>query len=62
MNICADCAGLERREEMLGLGFDDNTITDQVQRRLLRGTTPAILCRTVLGLDDCIQSVLPRSR
>jgi hypothetical protein len=61
MDVGADRAGLEAGEQMLGLRFNDQSIANQVQRLLLCGPAPAILCGAGFGLDDGVEGVLPRS-
>src|ERR1043166_385914 len=59
MDVSADRSRLETGKKLLRLSLDNDTVANQVQRRLLCGTAPAILGGTGLRFDNRIESVLP---
>src|SRR5436853_3209774 len=47
MDICADCAGLERLEQILGLRYDNGLVAQALERPVLGGANPPFLGGTV---------------
>ena len=61
VDIRAHRARLEGGEKMLRLRLNNNAIANQIQCRFPRRALPAILGWAMFGLDERIQSVLPRA-
>ena len=59
VQVRRDRAGLEHRQEMLRVGFDDDTGSNVIEGGMFDGAQPAGLGGIVLGFDERINGVLP---
>src|SRR5690606_25389375 len=59
VNVRADSARLQDGQEGLRLGFDDESMAQEVERAVLRGGDPSRLGRAALRLNDRLKGMLP---
>ena len=62
MNVRAHRAGFDAAEEVLGLGFDDDLVPDEIERLLPGRAKPALFGRSLFGFNQRIQRILPGAR
>src|SRR5439155_3393225 len=59
MNVRAHGAGFDAAEEVLGLGFDDDLVPDEIEWFLPACAKPSLLGRPLFGFHQRIQRILP---